>query len=112
MTEHLIPRGWQFHHQEHLFVRANTRAPVVRLKFFHYPSYRQTVKIVQFPINCTLKTRGNNSFFLFQQKVRTKHAISLERTIEIFPIFSSVAKNMDWGEIDPALSKFHPVRLK
>lgn len=99
MTEHLMPRGWQFHHQEHLFVKANTRAPVVRLKFFHYPSYRQTVKIVQFPVNCTLKTKGNNAFFLFQQKVRTKYAISLERTIEVFPIFSSVSKNMDWGEI-------------
>jgi len=99
MTEHLLPRGWQFHHQEHLFVRANAGAPMVRLKFFHYPSYRQAVKIIQSPVNCTLRKKGNNMFFLFQQKVRTKYAISLERTVEVFPIPSSVTKNMDWGEI-------------
>ncbi|PNX49776.1 MAG: hypothetical protein BV456_08605 [Thermoplasmata archaeon M8B2D] len=93
------PQGWQFYHHERLFVRANTCAPIVRLKFFHYPSYRQSVKIIQSPVDCTLKTKGNNMFFLFHQKVRTKYAISLERTIEIFPIPSSVTKNKDWGEI-------------
>ena len=99
MVERLIPFGWQFHHQEHLFVRANTGAPIVRLKFFHYPAYRQTVKIIQSPIDCTLKTKGNNRYFLFQKKVRTRYAISLERKIEVFPIPYSVKKNMDWGNI-------------
>ena len=99
MVDYFFPRGWQFHHHERLFVRANTRAPIVRLKFFHYPPYRQVVKIIQSPVYCTLKTKGNNMFFLFQQKVRTKYAISLERTIEVFPIPSSVTSNKDWGEI-------------
>ena len=99
MKEHLLPRGWQFHHQEHLFVRANIGAPMIRLKFFHYPSYRQTVKIIQSPIDCTLKTKGNNIFFLFQQKVRKKFTISLERTITVFPIPSSIPQNVEWGEI-------------
>jgi hypothetical protein len=99
MMQNLLPRGWQFHHQEHLFVRANTGAPIVRLKFFHYPSYRQTVNIIQSPVDCTLKTKGNNIFFLFQQKVRTKDTISLERTITVFPIPFSVPQNIGWGEI-------------
>jgi hypothetical protein len=99
MTESILPRGWQFHHQEHLFVRANTGAPMIRLKFFHYPSYRQIVKIIQSPIDCTLKTKGNNIFFLFQQKARTKYTISLERTIVVFPIPSSIPQNIEWGEI-------------
>ena len=99
MIDHLLPRGWQFHHQEHLFVRANIGAPMVRLKFFHYPSYRQTVKIIQSPIDCTLKTKGNNIFFLFQQKVRKKFTISLERTITVFPIPFSIPQNVEWGEI-------------
>jgi len=99
MTEHLLPRGWQFHHQEHLFVRINTGSPMVRLKFFHYPSYRQIVKIIQSPADFTLKTKGNNIFFLYQQKVRTRYTISLERTIAVFPFQSSVPQNMDWGKI-------------
>lgn len=99
MIEHLLPRGWQFHHQEHLFVRANIGAPIVRLKFFHYPSYRQIVKIIQSPKDCTLKTKGNNIFFLFKQKVRTKYTISLERTITVFPIPFSIPQNADWGKI-------------
>jgi len=99
MVEYPSPKGWQFHHQEHLFIQANTGGPIVRMKFFHYPSYRQTVKIIQPPANCTLKTKGNNLFFLFQQKVRTKYAISLERIIEVFPIPVSFRKNNDWGQI-------------
>ncbi len=93
------PHGWQFHHQEHLFIRANIGAPMIHLKFFHYPSYRQIVKIIQPPINCTLKTKGNNIFFIFQQKVRKNYTISLERTITVFPIPSFIPQNIDWGEI-------------
>jgi len=99
MKKHLLPHGWQLHHQEHLFIRANIGSPMVRLKFFHYPSYRQTVKIIQSPIDCTLKIKGNNIFFLFQQKVRKKFTISLERTITVFPIPSSIPQNVEWGEI-------------
>lgn len=99
MIEQLLPCGWKFHHQEHLFVRANIGAPIIRLKFFHYPSYRQTVKIIQSLIDCTLKTKGNNIFFLFQRKIRKKYTISLERTITVFPIPSSIPPNVKWGEI-------------
>ena len=93
------PNGWQFHHQEYLFIRANIGAPIVHLKFFHYPSYRQTVKVNQSPINCKLKKKGNNIFFLSQQKVRKKDTISLERTITVFPTISSVPQKIDWGKI-------------
>ena len=93
------PHGWKFHHQEHLFIRADIGSPKIHLKFFHYPSYRQTVNIIQSPTNCTLKTKGNNIFFLFQQKVRKNYTISLERTIAVFPTISSIPQNIDWGEI-------------
>jgi hypothetical protein len=93
------PRGWQLHHHEQLFIRANTGAPTIRLKFFHYPSYRQTVQINQPPDGCKLKTKGLNAFFLFQQKVHTKDMISLERIISVFPQVSTVALHESWGRI-------------
>ncbi len=99
MVEHILPRGWQFYHQEHLFIRANIGSPMVQLKFFHYPSYQQTVDIIQPPLDCILKTKGNNNFFLFQKKVRQKYSISLERTINVFPTQFSAPHNMDWGVI-------------
>ena len=97
--EKKIPHGWQFHHKEHLIIRGNIGSPIVKLKFFHYPSYRQTVKIIIPPVDCIMKTKGNNIFFLFQKKVRRKYSISLERTIEVFPNQSFVSNNEDWGDI-------------
>ena len=50
MDNQLLPRGWQLHHHEQLFIHANSGAPTIRLKFYHYPSYRQTVIINQPPV--------------------------------------------------------------
>ena len=91
--------GWHIHHHEQLFFRTNIGAPTIRLKFFHYPSYRQTVTINQPPASCKLKKKGNNTFFLLQQKVRTKGTISLERIISIYPEPSASPFNKAWGRI-------------
>jgi hypothetical protein len=99
MNQQGTPRGWEIHHHEQLFFRTNIGAPTIRLKFFHYPSYRQTVTINQSPAHCKLKTKRNNTFFLFQQKVHTKGTISLERIISVHPQPSTPPKNMPWGRI-------------
>ena len=91
--------GWQLHHQEHLFIKANTGAPTIRLKFYHYPSYRQTVILNQPPADCKLKNKRDNQFFLFQKKVRTKATISLERIISIYPTVSTTPRQTTWGRI-------------
>lgn len=99
MNETAHPKGWQIHHHEQLFFRANSGAPTIRLKFFHYPSYRQTIILNQPPRGCKLKTKRNNTFFLFTQKVRTKGAISLERIVSIYPIPSVMPEHTTWGRI-------------
>lgn len=99
MKQQLLPRGWQLHNQERLYVKVNAGAPTIRLKFFHYPSYRQTVEIAQFPSHCKLKTKGNNVFFLLQKKARTKGTISLERSSTVFPIPFFIHQKQDWGNI-------------
>jgi|GEM_PF-831372 len=99
MEKRPAPRGWQLHHQEQVFIRTNIGAPTIRLKFYHYPSYRQTVVINQPPANCKLKTKRNNQYYLFQQKVRTKGTISLERIITIYPIPSTTSAQISWGRI-------------
>jgi hypothetical protein len=92
-------RGWQIHHQEQLIFRANAGNPEIMLKFFHYPGYRQTVQIEKYPAQCKLKSKGNNSFFIFQNKVGTKGTISLDRIITILPIPSFENPRADWGKI-------------
>ena len=72
---------------------------MIRLKFFHYPSYRQTVILNHPPQDCRLKTKRDNTFFLFQQKVRTKGNISLERIISVYPQPSTVPADKKWGRI-------------
>jgi hypothetical protein len=99
MTISQLPRGWQIYHQDQLFIKATSHIPDVSLKFFHYPAYRQTIQVIQPPLDCTLKTKGNNTFFLCQKKVRTKDSISLERKINVFPIPFSVTLDQDWGKI-------------
>jgi len=99
MNNHHLPRGWQLHHHEQLFIRANSGAPTIRLKFYHYPSYRQTVIINQPPTGCKLKNKRDNMFFFFQQKVRTKATISLERIISIYPTPSTVSLHISGGRI-------------
>ena len=91
--------GWKLHHQERLFIRANSGAPTIRLKFYHYPSYRQTVLLNQPPVDCKLKNKKENKFFLFAQKVRTKATISLERIVSIYPALSTISPYTSWGRI-------------
>jgi hypothetical protein len=91
--------GWQFHHQEQLFIHASSGAPIIRFKFYHYPSYRQTVILNQPPANCKLKNKKDNMFFFFQQKVRTKTAISLERIVSIYPNPSTISPRIPWGRV-------------
>ncbi len=92
-------RGWKIHHQEHLMYRANAGSPTIRLKFFHYPNYRQTVHLHRAPLYCKVKSKGMNSYFLYQQKVNTKGAISLDRSVSVFPITSLVSLEKEWGKI-------------
>jgi hypothetical protein len=99
MEKHREPRGWQLHHREQVFFQANTGAPTIRLKFFHYTPYRQHVILNQPPAGCKLKTKRSNAFFLFHQKARTKGTISLERIISIYPQRSTVPMNTSWGRI-------------
>lgn len=79
--------------------RANAGSPIIRLKFFHYPNYRQTVHLHKTPIHCKLKSKGVNSYFLFHQKVHTKGLISLDRSVSVFPTSSFVNLKNDWGRI-------------
>jgi len=99
MKQHHEPRGWQLHHREQVFFQANIGAPTIRLKFFHYPPYRQHVILDHPPAGCTLKTKRNNTFFIFQQKVRTKGTISVERIVSIYPQTQTVPMHTTWGRI-------------
>ena len=92
-------KGWKIHHQEKLLFRAKTGSPTIRLKFFQYPNYRQTVHIDKFPLQSKVKVKGINSFFLFQQKVHTKGTIPLDRIITVFPVASFFSLKDDWGKI-------------
>ena len=91
--------GWHIQHRERLFYRAKSGSPTIILKFFHYPAYRQNVEVNQYPSNCKLQVKGNNSFFFFKEKVNTKGSIILDRTISVFPTPSSVNLKGDWGNI-------------
>jgi len=91
--------GWQIHHHEKLMYQSNAGTPTLRLKFYQYPSYRQTVVINKYPEKCHLKTKGHNNYFIFQQRVRSKGIVSLERIITIRPTPSFHNKVDDWGKI-------------
>lgn len=94
-----IFKGWKIYHQAKLIYQTNKGTPILRLKFFHYPSYRQTVLINKPPDKCKIKSKGYNSFFIFQHKVGTKGIISLDRTITIIPTPSYIDINDNWGKI-------------
>ena len=70
-----------------------------RLKFFHYPNYRQTVQTETPPAGCKLRSKGNNAFFLFQRRTHGREIVSLERVVEVFPIISKINPKDDWGII-------------
>lgn len=92
-------QGWKIHHQERLLFRAKSGSPTIHLKFFHYPNYRQSVHIHKSPSDCKVKIKGNNSFFIFQQKVHTKGTISLDRIVSVFPTVSFGGFEDNWGKI-------------
>ncbi len=91
--------GWKIHHHEKLIYKTNAGTPILRLKFFHYPTYRQTVLINKPPDQCKLKSKGHNSFFIFQHKVGTKGIILLDRIITVIPTLSHFNINDNWGTI-------------
>lgn len=91
--------GWHIHHKEKFLYKFNAKPQTIQLKFFHYPNYRQTVEIDRFPQQCKLKLKGNNSFFIYKDKARTKGTISLERNITVIPTPSYVNPKDDWGNI-------------
>jgi len=99
MKKHSPPRGWHLKHNEHLFFKASAGSPSLRIKFYHYPPYRQTVQLNQQPAHCKLKKKGNNTYFLFQQKIHSKGMLSFEREVTVFPISSSVQVNDNWGRV-------------
>ncbi|MFX0150921.1 MAG: transglutaminase-like domain-containing protein [Candidatus Hodarchaeota archaeon] len=92
-------RGWHIHHKERLLYRTTSGSPFIILKFFHYPNYNQDVQIRKFPDRCKVKTKEYNSFFLFNQKLRRKGIISLERTIDVIPTISFDNLSDNWGKI-------------
>lgn len=77
--------SWRVHHTDRLIYQAARGAPSIRIKFYHYPPYRQTVQILNPPHDCTLKTKGLNTYFLYTGKVPTKGTLTFDRTIAITP---------------------------
>ena len=99
MNKSIKINGWNIHHNEKLFYQTNSGNPLIRLKFFHYPTYRQTVLVDKPPIKCQLKSKGYNSFFIFQHKVGTKGFISLDRLVTVIPTISYFDINDNLGAI-------------
>lgn len=91
--------GWHIHHEERVLFRTTSGSPIIHLKFFHYPDYHQNVQIRNFPTHCKLKTKGRNSFFLFNQKLSKKGIISLERTVTVIPTLTFTNPSDNWGNI-------------
>ena len=77
--------GWLVHHTDKLIIKASGGAPTIRLKFYTYPPYRQTITTPQPPHGCSLRTKGLNTYYLYQGHVPTRGTLSLERTIAVTP---------------------------
>jgi hypothetical protein len=92
-------RGWKIHHQERLYFKGHAGTPILMVKFFQYPEYRQTVQIEKSPEHCKLKVRKKNSFFIYRHQVGTKGMISFNRFVNIFPHDSFINLDEDWGNI-------------
>ena len=112
--------GWQIHHTERLQYRTKSGSPIIRLKFYHYPDYRQKVQIISHPLHCKVRNKGNNSYFLFNHKVNKKGTLSLKRIVRVIPTLLSIKSN-NWGKISnysseiqqkyQESSEFWPVRI-
>ncbi len=92
-------RGWRLHHHEQLFYKVTTGAPIVRFKFYHCTPYRQTVHLDKPPADCKLKTKGLNTYFLYQRKVHANGVISLERELSVYPHISRITTHESWGRV-------------
>ncbi|MHA1976777.1 MAG: transglutaminase-like domain-containing protein [Candidatus Hodarchaeales archaeon] len=90
--------SWQFQHQEQLKYRT-TGSPIFRIKFYHYPQYRQNVTLIQAPSDCKLQHKKLNSFFVFKRKVNPRGSISFDRIVQIEPIDQRITVSTNWGEI-------------
>ncbi|MHA1945826.1 MAG: transglutaminase-like domain-containing protein [Candidatus Hodarchaeales archaeon] len=91
-------KGWQFDHEEYLQYRT-TGSPTIHLKFYHYPSYRQKVTVLQPPQDCKLKKQDINHFYIFHKKVNARGSIKINRKIKIEPIVTKILHEADWGDI-------------
>ncbi|NHJ02995.1 MAG: transglutaminase domain-containing protein [Candidatus Heimdallarchaeota archaeon] len=96
-SERLLPLGWQIHHQEQLKYRVNSGSPFIRVKFYHYPPYRQNVEILLPPTRCKVQLKGLNTFYTFQGKIHTKGILQFERIIRVFPIPQAIKPQIGWG---------------
>ncbi|MHA2109666.1 MAG: transglutaminase-like domain-containing protein [Candidatus Hodarchaeales archaeon] len=89
---------WQFHHREQLRYRT-TGSPIIWIKFYHFPSYRQKITLIRPPNECKLQQKKINSFYIFNKKVSSRGSISLERIVGIQPLNSQISLKDNWGEI-------------
>ncbi len=105
MNQPISIQGWQIHHHEKLIYHANAGTPSLHLKFFQYPPYRQKVTIRKPPENCQIKSKGQNTYFVFHHKVGNKGIISIERIIDIHPIPSQHGITKNWGKISDIPTK-------
>ncbi len=100
--------GWEIHHREQLKYQVSSGAPAIRVKFYHYPSYRQCVDILRFPANCKRRVKEPNEYFIFQGIIRSKGILNLERKSRIKPTLQVVNSQKKWGncsDISPHLQQ-------
>ncbi len=91
-------KSWLFYHQEQLRYRT-TGSPTIRVKFFHYPPYRQRVNLLQAPLDCKLHSKKLNSYFVYMKKVNPRGSIYFNRKVQIEPIEKRISLQEDWGSI-------------
>ncbi len=83
--------GWRFRHEERFVYRANSGRPNIELRFYHYPEYRQNVRIDRAPQGWKLKRKCINSFYIFRGIVPNKGVISMDREVSVFPEINVIA---------------------
>ncbi len=83
--------GWRFRHEERFVYRANSGRPSIEMRFYHYPEYRQIVRVERAPQGWKLKRKGINSFYIFRGIVPNKGVISMDREVSVFPEINVIA---------------------
>ena len=107
-TNKLSNSGWEIHHQEQLKYQVSSGSPSIRVKFYHYPPYRQYVDILEFPASCKRKIKEPNEYFIFQGNIRSKGILNLERKVRIKPILTVIDPQTTWGnasDISPSFQQ-------